>query len=48
MAGITASSVVTYYIGRRMRRDTVRRLAGEKLDRMAEENALAEDERPVE
>jgi len=36
LVGITASSVVTYYIGRRMRRDTVRRLAGEKLDRMAE------------
>jgi uncharacterized membrane protein YdjX (TVP38/TMEM64 family) len=36
LLGITASSVVTYYIGRRMRRDTVRRLAGEKLDRMAE------------
>jgi phospholipase D1/2 len=28
--------VVTYYIGRHMRRDTVRRLAGAKLDRMAE------------
>jgi uncharacterized membrane protein YdjX (TVP38/TMEM64 family) len=27
---------VTYYIGRGMRRDTVRRLAGAKLDRMAE------------
>ena len=36
LLGITASSIVTYYIGRRMRRDTVRRLAGEKLDRMAE------------
>ncbi len=36
LAGIVASSVVTYYIGRRMRRDTVRRLAGEKLDRMTE------------
>jgi phospholipase D1/2 len=36
LLGITASSVVTYYIGRHMRRDTVRRLAGEKLDRMAE------------
>src|SRR5882724_764258 len=34
LAGIVASSVVTYYIGRRMRRDTVRRLAGPKLDRM--------------
>jgi uncharacterized membrane protein YdjX (TVP38/TMEM64 family)/phosphatidylserine/phosphatidylglycerophosphate/cardiolipin synthase-like enzyme len=36
LAGIVASSIVTYYIGRKMRRDTVRRLAGEKLDRMAE------------
>jgi phospholipase D1/2 len=36
LLGITASSIVTYTIGRRMRRDTVRRLAGEKLDRMAE------------
>lgn len=36
LVGITASAVVTYYLGRRMRRDTVRRLAGEKLDRMAE------------
>src|SRR5260221_827685 len=34
LVGIVASSVVTYYIGRRMRRDTVRRLAGPKLDRM--------------
>jgi phospholipase D1/2 len=36
LMGIVASSVVTYYIGRRMRRDTVRRLAGPKLDRMIE------------
>jgi phosphatidylserine/phosphatidylglycerophosphate/cardiolipin synthase-like enzyme len=36
LAGIVASSVVTYYIGRKMRRDTVRRLAGPKLDRMTE------------
>jgi uncharacterized membrane protein YdjX (TVP38/TMEM64 family) len=36
LAGIVASSIVTYTIGRRMRRDTVRRLAGAKLDRMAE------------
>jgi uncharacterized membrane protein YdjX (TVP38/TMEM64 family) len=28
--------MATYYLGRRMRRDTVRRLAGEKLDRMAQ------------
>src|SRR4051812_11706713 len=34
LLGIVASAVVTYYIGRRMRRDTVRRLAGPKLDRM--------------
>jgi len=36
LLGIVASSVVTYYIGRRMRRDSVRRLAGPKLDRMIE------------
>src|SRR5436190_1875573 len=36
LMGIVASSVVTYYIGRRMRRDSVRRLAGPKLDRMIE------------
>ena len=36
LVGIFASAVVTYYIGRRMRRDTVRRLAGPKLDRMIE------------
>lgn len=34
LLGITFSSVVTYYIGRNMRRDTVRRLAGPRLDRM--------------
>src|SRR5204862_258224 len=34
LLGICASAVVTYYIGRRMKRDTVRRLAGPKLDRM--------------
>ena len=34
LLGIVASSIVTYYIGRRMRRDTVRRIAGPKLDRM--------------
>jgi uncharacterized membrane protein YdjX (TVP38/TMEM64 family) len=34
LGGIVASSIVTYYIGRRMRRDTVRRLAGPRLDRM--------------
>ena len=36
LAGIVGSAVLTYYIGRRMRRDTVRRLAGPKLDRMIE------------
>jgi uncharacterized membrane protein YdjX (TVP38/TMEM64 family) len=34
LLGIVGSAVVTYYLGRRMRRDTVRRLAGPKLDRM--------------
>jgi len=36
LLGVCASAVVTYYIGRRMKRDTVRRLAGPKLDRMIE------------
>jgi uncharacterized membrane protein YdjX (TVP38/TMEM64 family) len=36
VAGVVASAVVTYYLGRRMKRDTVRRLAGRKLDRMVE------------
>ena len=36
LLGIVFSSVVTYYIGLRMRRDTVRRLAGPKLDKMIE------------
>jgi phospholipase D1/2 len=34
LVGIVFSSVVTYYVGRNMRRDTVRRLAGPRLDRM--------------
>jgi len=34
LVGIVGSAAVTYYAGRRMRRDTVRRLAGPKLDRM--------------
>jgi len=34
LIGIVLSAIVTYYIGRRMRRDTVRRIAGPKLDRM--------------
>jgi phospholipase D1/2 len=36
LLGIVGSAVVTYYAGRRMRRDTVRRLAGPGLDRMVE------------
>lgn len=34
LVGIVASAIATYYAGRRMRRDTVRRLAGRRLDRM--------------
>jgi phosphatidylserine/phosphatidylglycerophosphate/cardiolipin synthase-like enzyme/uncharacterized membrane protein YdjX (TVP38/TMEM64 family) len=34
LIGIVGSSIVTYYAGTRMRRDTVRRLAGPGLDRM--------------
>ncbi|MDQ5850089.1 MAG: VTT domain-containing protein [Pseudomonadota bacterium] len=36
LTGIVASSIITYYMGRKMRRDTVRRIAGPKLDRMIE------------
>ncbi|OGA60887.1 MAG: phospholipase [Betaproteobacteria bacterium RIFCSPLOWO2_12_FULL_65_14] len=36
LAGIVFSAIVTYYAGKRMRRDTVRRLAGQRLDRMVE------------
>jgi phospholipase D1/2 len=36
LAGIVFSAIVTYYAGRRMRRDTVRRLAGPHLDEMVE------------
>jgi uncharacterized membrane protein YdjX (TVP38/TMEM64 family) len=36
LTGIVFSAVVTYYVGKRMRRDTVRRLAGAHLDQMAE------------
>ena len=36
LIGIVGSSIVTYYAGKRMRRDTVRRLAGPGLDRMVE------------
>src|SRR3954468_9387297 len=34
LIGIVASAAITYYVGRSMRRDTVRRLAGPKLDRI--------------
>jgi len=36
LVGIVLSAVVTYYVGKRMRRDTVRRLGGPALDRMVE------------
>jgi uncharacterized membrane protein YdjX (TVP38/TMEM64 family) len=36
LTGICVSSAVTWKMGRHMRRDTVRRLAGPKLDRMIE------------
>jgi len=36
MLGIVFSAIVTYYVGKRMRRDTVRRLAGPRLDQMVE------------
>lgn len=36
LTGICISSAVTWYMGRHMRRDTVRRVAGPKLDRMIE------------
>jgi uncharacterized membrane protein YdjX (TVP38/TMEM64 family)/phosphatidylserine/phosphatidylglycerophosphate/cardiolipin synthase-like enzyme len=36
LTGICFSSAVTWYMGRHMRRDTVRRLAGPRLDRMIE------------
>ena len=32
--GIVGSAVVTYFVGRKMRRDSVRRLAGPKLDQI--------------
>jgi phospholipase D1/2 len=34
LVGITFSAAVTYYAGQHMRRDTVRRIAGAKLDRI--------------
>jgi uncharacterized membrane protein YdjX (TVP38/TMEM64 family) len=36
LTGILFSAIVTYYLGKRMRRDTVRRLAGPHLDKMVE------------
>jgi phosphatidylserine/phosphatidylglycerophosphate/cardiolipin synthase-like enzyme/membrane protein DedA with SNARE-associated domain len=36
LTGICCSSAATWWMGRHMRRDTVRRLAGKRLDRMAE------------
>src|SRR5688572_17987128 len=36
LTGITIAAVFTYVLGTRLRRDTVRRLAGPKLDRMIE------------
>jgi phosphatidylserine/phosphatidylglycerophosphate/cardiolipin synthase-like enzyme/uncharacterized membrane protein YdjX (TVP38/TMEM64 family) len=36
MAGIIGAAVVTYVAGKRMRRDTVRRLAGPKIERMVD------------
>jgi phospholipase D1/2 len=36
LAGIVFSAVVTYYVGKLMKRDTVRRLAGPQLDRMVD------------
>ena len=34
LVGIVAAAIITYFAGRRMRRDTVRRLAGPKIERM--------------
>ena len=36
LAGIVFSGIVTYYVGKYMPRDTVRRLAGPRLDKMVE------------
>ncbi|HYG54061.1 MAG TPA: VTT domain-containing protein [Burkholderiales bacterium] len=36
LTGIVFSAVVTYFVGKRMKRDTVRKLAGPKLDRMVD------------
>jgi phospholipase D1/2 len=36
LIGIVAAAVVTFFAGRRMRRDTVRRLAGPKIERMVD------------
>src|SRR4029079_16995048 len=44
LVGIVGSATVTYFVGRRVRRDTVRRLAGPKLDRIV---AVLKRDRPV-
>jgi phospholipase D1/2 len=36
LIGIVLAAVVTYFVGRRMRRDAVRRLAGPKIERMVD------------
>jgi phospholipase D1/2 len=36
LVGIVFAAVVTYVVGKRMRRDTVRRLAGPKVERMVD------------
>jgi uncharacterized membrane protein YdjX (TVP38/TMEM64 family)/phosphatidylserine/phosphatidylglycerophosphate/cardiolipin synthase-like enzyme len=36
LIGIVLAAIVTYFVGKRMQRDTVRRMAGAKLDRMVE------------
>jgi phosphatidylserine/phosphatidylglycerophosphate/cardiolipin synthase-like enzyme/uncharacterized membrane protein YdjX (TVP38/TMEM64 family) len=36
LIGIVSASVVTYYVGKRMRRDAVRRLAGPRVERMVD------------
>jgi phospholipase D1/2 len=36
ISGIVFAAVVTYFVGKRMRRDTVRRLAGPKVERMVD------------
>src|SRR5262245_14374770 len=36
LIGIVSAAVVTFFVGKRMRRDTVRRLAGPKIERMVD------------